>query len=204
MTDNLLALDVASNTGVCWGIPGLAPQFMSQKFTRDGESSSMDGVASAASRAMLWLIEFLKVEKIEAAVIEAPIPERALGAHSNAWSTALKYALIGSLSGVLRGKSIPIRFANIQGIRKNFLGHGNLPGEVAKKETMRFCIAAGWSPKNLDESDAGAAWHFECMKRFPRESQLIDPIALRIPPVQKPIKGERVSLAPKRFGGQMS
>ena len=154
----------------------------------------MDGVANATGRAIVWLIDFLKAEHVDFAAIEAPIPERALGGHSNAWSTAMKFALIGALSGILKAKSIPVSFANIQAVRKSFLGHGNLSGEIAKPETMRVCKAAGWSPSNYDESDAGAVWYFECLHRFPRLTQPVDPISLGIIPLQKPVRSKQPKL----------
>ena len=63
----ILALDVASRTGACWGNVGQTPRFMSIKLTREGESSSMDGVGEAAARAIQWLADFTRVERFDRA-----------------------------------------------------------------------------------------------------------------------------------------
>lgn len=180
----VLALDVASRTGVAWGRIGATPRFMTVKLTREGESSSMDGVAEAAARAIQWLADFTRVERIDRAVIEAPVPEAALGQATNAWSTALKFALVGSFSGALKLRSVEVRFANIQAVRKFFIGKGNVRGDLAKPEVMRICQALGWSPANTDEGDAAATWLFECSRVAPRLAQACDPISLRIVPGQ--------------------
>ena len=83
-------------------------------------------------------------------------------------------------------RELPIQFVNIQRVRKAFIGHGNLPGPQAKREVRRFCIAAGWTPKTDDESDAGAVWHHECSRVAPDIAAIISPLFLNIAPVQKP------------------
>ena len=180
----ILALDVASRTGACWGNVGQTPRFMSIKLTREGESSSMDGVGEAAARAIQWLADFTRVERFDRAVIEAPVPEAALGAATNAWSTALKFALVGSLAAALKMRQIPVSFANIQAVRKHVLGRGNLRGDVAKPAVMEICRALGWSPANSDESDAGAVFLFESSRLAPRLAHRVDPISLGIAPLQ--------------------
>jgi hypothetical protein len=179
---SILALDVASRTGAAWGTVGATPRSLSIKFTREGEASSMDGVGEASARAIRWLAEFTAVERFDRAVIEAPVPEAALGHQTNAWATALKFALIGSLSGALKLRSIPVAFANIQAVRKLFIGKGNVRGEIAKPEVMRICGALGWTPDNTDEGDAMACWLFECSRVSPRLAHRCDPISLGITP----------------------
>lgn len=142
----------------------------------------MDGVAEASARAIRWLAEFTSVETFDRAVIEAPVPEAALGHQTNAWATALKFALIGNLAGALRLRKVPISFANIQAVRKLFIGKGNVRGDLAKPEVMRICRSLGWSPDNADEGDAMACWLFECTRVEPRLAQHCDPISLGIVP----------------------
>ena len=189
----ILALDVASNCGIAWGAIGDTPRFLSMRFTRDGEASSMEGCKEASARAIQWVAEFTRVEKIDRAVIEAPIPESALHGATNAWATALKFSLIGSMSGALSLRHIPTTFANIQAVRKFFIGKGNLSGEVAKPAVKSICAALGWQTKDYDQADAAALWLFESNRLAPRLAHRVDPISLGIAPLQfdKPKKRER-------------
>ena len=196
----VLALDLAAKTGWCIGDVGdRPPRFGTAVFSRTMEGSDLLDTAQQAARALEWLLDFLKLEQPDRVAIEAPVPERALGEQTNAWATALKFELLGVIGAVCVMKSIPMRFHNIQAVRKHFIGHGNIAGKFAKPETMRICKAAGWDPKNADEADAGAVWHLECTRIAPQEVQVISPIFLGIAPFQRPERGERVSLAPKSF-----
>lgn len=143
----------------------------------------MEGVAEGAARAIEWIAYLTKVERFDRAVIEAPIPERALGSHTNAWATALKFALIGSLGGALRLRQIDLRFGNIQRVRKFVIGHGNIKSERAKPAVMRVCRALGWTPKNNDEGDAAALWLWACGEVAPRLTPRLDPISLGVNPL---------------------
>ena len=180
----ILALDLASKTGVCFGRVGETPRFTTVNFTREGEAASIDGCWEAASRVIVWASDFTKVEQIDRVVIEAPIPERALGHQTNAWSTMLKFFIIGTMGGALKCRQIPVSAANIGQVRKHCLGFGNsrLPKEQAKPAIMTVCKALGFNPKNHDESDAGALFLFESARIAPRLAHRVDPVSLGIPP----------------------
>lgn len=180
---NILALDLSiRRTGACWGEPGANPTFTSESFFREGEEKSMDGVAEACSRAIVWVSDLTTLNKFDRAVIEAPIPEAALGYSTNAWSTAGKFALIGVVSGAIRCRGIPLRFGNIQRVRKFFIGRGNVKGDVAKPAVFKVCNALGWSPENYDEGDSAALWCWQCNEVAPRLVPHLDPISLGIDP----------------------
>ena len=182
----VLALDLASQTGVCWGAVGETPRFMTVRFTREGEAASIDGCWEASARVIQWAADFTKVEQIDHVVIEAPIPEQALGHSTNAWSTMLKMFIIGTMGGALKCRGIPVTDANIGAVRVHVLGRGNgrLKKELAKPAVMRVCRALGWTPKNNDESDAGALFLFQSSRLAPRLAHRCDPISLGIPPIQ--------------------
>jgi hypothetical protein len=101
-------------------------------------------------------------EKPDVVYYEAPIPERALGPQTNAHSTALKFVLLGAILGPLRAKGIKATPANIQRVRKHFIGRGNLKSAQAKLLVMARCHTLGWAPDNFDQSDAAAVWDFGC------------------------------------------
>ena len=191
----ICCLDIAGQTGVAFGEPGEKPTLLTANFTREGEGSSMDGVAEAAGRAIQWFAEFTMVEKFDRLVIEAPIPEAALGGHTNAWSTALKFALCGALGGAARLRGIELRFANIQRVRKFVIGRGNVRSELAKPAVMVVCRALGWKPKNRDEGDAGAVFLWACSEVAPAKTPRLDPISLGISPFEFPTKARRKGVA---------
>ena len=151
----------------------------------------MEGVCKASSRAIEWFADLTKVERFDRVVIEAPIPEAALGANTNAWATALKFALIGSLGAACDLRGIDLRFGNIQRVRKFVLGRGNLRSEVAKPAVMVVCRALGYAPKNRDEGDALALWLWACNEVDPRATPRLDPISLGITPFEFPTKARR-------------
>jgi hypothetical protein len=133
------------------------------RFDRSSDDDGMFGIQEKAGRATLWMATRLRDnEKPDAVYCEAPIPERALGAQTNAHSTALKFVLLGALLGSLRAKGIKTVPANIQRVRKHFIGRGNLRASQAKPLVIARCRALGWVPENHDQSDAAAVWDFGC------------------------------------------
>jgi hypothetical protein len=151
----------------------------------------MDAYADVVARAGLWLNDLTKAERFDRAVIEAPIPEQALGHQTNAWSTMLKFELLGALKFVIRCRHIELRFGNIQRVRKFVLGRGNVRSELAKPAVMQVCRALGWDPKNRDESDAGALFLWACNEVAPLKTPHLDPISLGIAPFDFSTKPRR-------------
>lgn len=178
----ILTLDVALNCGACFGEIGSKPTLLTERFGREEEGRSMDGVAEATGRAIEWIASLTMAERFDRAVIEAPIPERALGSHTNAWATALKFALIGALGGAIKLRQIPLRFGHVQSVRKFVIGQGNAPSDLAKPAVMKVCRALGWSPANHDEGDAGALWLWACYQVDRARTPSLDPISLGIEP----------------------
>lgn len=142
----------------------------------------MDGVAEATARAIQWFADLTRVEKFDRVVIEAPIPEQALGSQTNAWATALKFALIGAIGGACKLRSIDLRFGNIQRVRKFVIGKGNVRSQIAKPAVMQVCRALGWEPKNYDEADAAGLFLWACNEVAPRAVPHLDPISLGLNP----------------------
>lgn len=177
MSREILALDVASRTGIAEGVPGAAPRLYHQQFLKEHESGKgFEHLETMAGRALVWMAERLQISLPARIVIEAPPPEQALQGQTNARSTAVKIMLVGALAGVAAARGVPVRFRGIGQVRKHFIGRGNLPGDVAKPRVKRVCELLGWEPANYDQSDAAALWAFECAQLFPNEAVKPEPL----------------------------
>lgn len=180
----ILALDIASHTGIAIGVAGEIPLLMTMKFTREGEAASMDGVVAASARAQLWIGQITQVHKFDRAAIEAPVPERSLQGNTNAWATFLKVGLITNAASALRHLGIPVRYRNIGAVRKFFIGKGNAEGKQAKRAARAVCRLLDWDAKNDDEGDAAALWAYECSQIAPHLAPRVDPISLGAVPYE--------------------
>lgn len=151
-TPLILFLDISkTRTGVAFGRVGATPTFLSI------DGSDMDDVA-AMMKLGRWLIEWTRVEKPDFIFYEAPI-DRVL---SSAHTTIVLAKMTGMVEFIAGMKSIAHRKANVQTVRVAFLGQGR--PDDPKQHAKLMCEALGWSPKNLDEADAGAGWYFACLQ----------------------------------------
>jgi len=161
----ILALDISKScTGIACGAPGSAPTLTSVSFYREDETRG-----ETAARALRWIAEALPVllpvtdavTHPGRVVIEAPL----MGGqkfHQNPETSYLLGGLAMVMEAACRLKGKEVRLGNVQTVRKHFIGHGNLPGEEAKRRVKAQCLRLGWAPKNYDESDAAALWDWAC------------------------------------------
>jgi hypothetical protein len=155
----IIALDIASNTGIAEGFPGSVPKLHSQKFILDDDVS----VTIGYGRAVGWFARRLQIVEPVAVFAEEAVPAFAFGGRTNHDATMIRLGLYGALTGVARAKGIPVVPASIARVRTVILGrsHG-FKGDEAKREVFRACQARGWTPANKDESDAAAVWLWGC------------------------------------------
>lgn len=180
----IIALDISkTRTGICEGMVGEKPTFYS---IVGGGLSNED----AAYRLGRWIIDRTKVDRPEVVYIEAAInPGAFVGEYdeekgkvkmkSNPQTTLALAEMAAVARFVLHGKSIAHRDARVQTIRKSFIGHGNLPGKIAKARVGAMCGLLGWQPGNEDEADAGAVWWFAGMQFAPKHYQPITPMMIQ-------------------------
>ncbi|MDB5596228.1 MAG: hypothetical protein JWM36_3189 [Hyphomicrobiales bacterium] len=193
----IVALDIATTTGVAYGRVGEAPRFMSQSFRAD--TSDISGHVDASAKAQVWAIDFLNTVQPDFLVIEAPLEFTPHGGNAN--TTIRLTSLVSIVGAVAKNLGYAVRFGKVSTVRSAFLGrgNGNLPGDFAKREVMRFCLGAGWKPSTLDQADAGALWWWFGNELQPQTSQPMSPLLLKILPVQRPVKGENIRRAPQNF-----
>lgn len=188
----ILALDIATVTGVCEGRAGEAPIFYTEKFARPGDEHE-----DVFARGLTWIAERLQVSNPNAVFVEAPInPAAFMGEYdekkgrvamtTNPDTTIRLMCLWGILAAAVKVKSkylvdagkppIIYRRVHVGTARKAFIGVGNLKGAEAKRRAFEMCKALGWSPNNRDESDAAAVWNFGVAQLAPRLAPIITPM----------------------------
>jgi hypothetical protein len=179
----ILALDVATVTGVCDGVAGEEPTFSTVRFGSDGEEHE-----EAFERALRWIAERLRDHPPDAVRAEATInlaafmrfnPKTKKAELATTPATIIRLTgLSAVIAAAVKVKGIPYEHVRVGTARKGFIGHGNLKGPEAKRRSFEMCKLIGWHPSNRDESDAGAIW-------FHGVSQLAPHLLPRITPMDQ-------------------
>jgi hypothetical protein len=157
----ILALDVATKTGVAEGRPGEVPRLQTIDFRGD------DGLTGLYGRATLWMATKLRepanpsdpISPPDLVVIEKPVPPSGAFGHTNHDTTLITLGLFAIFCGIVHCKSIRLEIAPISTWRKHFLGKGNYPGPIAKDMAVERCKLLGWDAP--DHNAAEAAGIFE-------------------------------------------
>lgn len=178
----VLALDLATVTGVCEGRAGEIPRFYSQRFGKDGDEHE-----DAFERGLRWIVERFKVGGVDAVFIEAAInPGAFVGEYdkergkvkmtTNPETTIRLMGLWAIMAAAARVKRIRYRRVHVQTARKAFIGHGNLRGPEAKRRCFEMSKLLGWAPNTRDESDAACIWTFGVTQMAPNLAPIITPM----------------------------
>lgn len=177
----ILAMDVSkTHTGICEGRVGETPRFHSVT------GNDVNDVA-AMMRLFRWMADRFRLDAPDWLYFEAPISAGAfMGEYdedrgrvrmtSNPKTTIALAKMIAVVELVGGMKSVQTREAKVQTVRKAFIGHSNLKGDIAKRRVRAMCTHLGWSPNNNDESDAAAVWWWAGTQVAPRVSTVITPM----------------------------
>lgn len=159
---NVLALDLATNTGVCVGTGDRLPLLSHNRLPSTGPDV---GAFLCAYRD--WLIALLEEHGPTLIVFEAPILPK-----TTAIATVRKLVgLAGITEMVASDDGIEVREVTTSAVKKALTGHGN-----AKKPAMvAACRGYGLSPHTYikdgeeasDEADAFGVWLAALRARFP-------------------------------------
>lgn len=173
----ILALDVATNTGICVGDAGAAPRAWTINL---GEAPDIGRRLSKADQERLQARRFNNAlvmahglivrNEPDLIVIEAPIG----GKEANAYLIKL----VGIIEAVAANNGIRSIPAHESTVRKHFLGKSfrtsdfpTLQKPAAKIAIKRLvearCRLLGWEPETLDEADAMAIWEWACATQVP-------------------------------------
>lgn len=157
----ILALDVATRMGACFGRPLTTPAAWSVDF---GELREHDARFAKALRFIRAMHMQLAPDLI---AIEAPIG-----------GPDASHYLIG-LVAVMRAqaKDLGIQTVeyNIGSVRKHFIGEhftkrdfpgmtDTAAGKIIKGKVFTRCRALGWQVNDLDQADAAALWDYACSR----------------------------------------
>ena len=181
MTD-ILALDLATTSGIARGRVGSTPTADTVPFAKHAGASN----EAVFARALSWLSTYLQADPPDLIFVEAMLPPDAM---KNETSRAVRDRLAG-LHGIicavayLRGIH-RIEAVTVGNIRGHFLGERALRRDAAKAATVERCRALGWKCENDNEGDALALWSYACAQIDPTTALQVSPLfnkALRIRP----------------------
>ncbi|MCC8963733.1 hypothetical protein H8A95_15795 [Bradyrhizobium sp. Pear76] len=148
----ILALDVASKTGVAFGRPGEVPRLQIVDFRGPGE------LIGLYARAVEWMASQLRDEPPDLVAIERVVPPSGAKGFTNHETTMITIGLFGILCGITHCKGITLVPAAISTWRKHFIGKGNYPGEVAKRMSVDRCRVLGWDAPDHNAAEAAGIW----------------------------------------------
>jgi Holliday junction resolvasome RuvABC endonuclease subunit len=177
----IIALDVASMTGIGEGSPWEKPDLYSERFRRPGDSYE-----ESWGRAIGWIATKLQEPRqiygtmygpgeavgkgLIRVAIEAPIMTMATG-DTNADALLITKCLWAVMGGFSHRRGALVRNYPASTVRKAFVGIGKAPkgspDNFLKKQSKRVCNAIGWAPPNLDAADAAALWWYACREWAP-------------------------------------
>lgn len=175
MTDfngEVLALDLATSTGWCTGVPGGKPRFGSLRFG----NASAD--RPARYRAMREWLSVMITPKTRRVIFESSAVPSIMMGRTNIDTIKLLVGFCEHLEEFCHGR-VELREARTADVRRYFIG-GNPKRAVAKPAVMQRCKALGWDVKNDDEGDACAVWAYQIGILRPDLSHKTTPLFSRI------------------------
>ncbi|QOZ25311.1 hypothetical protein [Bradyrhizobium sp. CCBAU 51753] len=148
----ILALDVASKTGVAFGRPGEVPRLETVDFRGNDELPNFYG------RAVEWMATRLRDDPPDMVVIERAVPPSGAQGFTNHDTTMITIGMFGIFAGITACKGVRLEFASINTWRKHFLGTAKLKRAEAKKAAIDRCRLLGWDAEDDNQADAAGIW----------------------------------------------
>lgn len=157
MSGDILSLDLASTTGWCRGAPGGKVVYGSIKLAPPGASHGEKGASL-----LRWLTPQLKIRPA-LLVFEAPMAPSQMAGRTTVSTARVLLGLpfltetVAYLSGLYGDR---VREANVQDVRKHFIGQRTVRGGDPKAVVMRECRRLGFEPRDDNAADAIALWSY--------------------------------------------
>jgi hypothetical protein len=156
-TGTVLALDLATTTGWCIGVPGSTPECGHVRFSKPGSSRAQ---TYRAYRNWLDGVWGKREEIPDLIVYESPAVGMHMGGKTNVDTLKLLSGLAEHLEEWAYQKT-ELREASVSQVRAHFIGQ-NLKAKVAKPLVFERCVELGWPVETTDDSDAAALWDYQC------------------------------------------
>ena len=153
----ILALDIATNTGVALGDPraGL-PKLWTVRFGAQGSS-----LEASFAEAIAWTKDRLIDDKPSMIAFESPMAPSFMKGHTNANTIRKLMGLAAVIGGTAHGMGFyNLAEASVRDIRQHFLGTTRLRSADAKKATIARCRDIGLDTRDDNQADACALWCF--------------------------------------------
>lgn len=156
MSGAIVALDLATRTGIAIGEPGQKPVCMTHVL---GDQGGQHGDRfAAAMRLTRRLIEDHRPVEL---ALERPIQ----GGGGTRHRPELLMGLRACVLGVAKLMDVPTSDHDVRSIRLHFIGHGGLKRVAAKAAVIARCRHLGYVTHGEDEADAAALWDYACSLR---------------------------------------
>ena len=165
MSKTILFLDIATQTGWCEGEPGGKPIYGSFRVSKEGDN------ADKFAGMHLWVLQRCMGFKPRHLFFEAALAR-------NAVTAASLMGLAACAQAAARQCHVySIKPAHVGSVRKFFLPPGSpRSGDAVKQATIQRCRELGFEPKNDDEADAIAGWHYACALVDPKSVTAASPL----------------------------
>ena len=161
--ERILALDIASLTGICVGSPTEIPQLSHHRFPSTGSD-----IGRFLDAGEVWVRSFLQTTAPALVVFEAPVLPQ-----TTSIATVRKlHGLAGIIEMGCYRAGIEVAEAHLQSVKKALTGKGN----AQKPDMVAACRRYGFDPKVEDEADAFGVWLLTVRTRHPTKSHAWDPI----------------------------
>lgn len=155
----VLALDIATNTGVAIGMSDEMPRVYAMRMR--GKNEDMKVAWRNMGCALRDLFVF---ERPDLIVLEAPVP--AAGQRSSD-ASSLAFGLIGATESIAGVYGIPTVWGNNKTVAVHFVGKGNLPREDKKRAFLARAKQLRYIRQdctNDDMADAAGLWDWAVAK----------------------------------------
>lgn len=155
----VVALDIATQTGVAVGSPGGKPKAWSVDLGKGrGEDARF-------SKALVLTHELIERHRPDLIAVEAAIGGK--------FASAFLIGVVACVRGVAANRGVPVRSYTSGSVRKHFLGRAlakrDFPAlkpaaatKAIKGEVIARCRLLGWEVADDNAADACALWDFAC------------------------------------------
>ncbi len=155
----VVALDIATQTGIAVGYPGGKPKAWSVDLGKGrGEDARF-------SKALVLTHELIERHRPDLIAVEAAIGGK--------YASAFLIGVVACVRGVAANRGVPVRSYTSGSVRKHFLGRAlakrdypalkpSAATKAIKGEVIARCRLLGWEVADDNAADACALWDFAC------------------------------------------